>query len=84
MIEPEMEVIVRDNFEKAVLSLVDDKRFIAIREYLELVYNIRLREFEFETSREALIQTGYKLCLREIIEDIEKNSIELTTTDEQW
>ncbi len=82
--DTEMELILRDKSEEAMLSLGRDARFLAIVEYMEFIYNSKLHEYEYETSREALIQTGYKVCMRELLEDINRNMKEETIVKDEW
>ena len=72
---------LRERFEKATLSLGKDSRFLAIVEYLDLIYYMKLQEYEFKSSREALVSTGHKVCLRNLIEEIKLNMEEVETVE---
>ncbi len=79
------EIELRENFEKSVLGLAQDKRFLAILAYLEFIYREELNNYEFSNSRDALRSAGYKVCLRELISEIKQNMTENKHNEEiQW
>tara|TARA_R110002167_G_scaffold87387_4_gene236205 strand:+ start:121 stop:384 length:264 start_codon:yes stop_codon:yes gene_type:complete len=78
------ELSLRSNYEEAVYALSSDRRFLAIVEYWEFIYRSKLEAFEYSNSREALMDTGHKVCLREMLEDISLNTNETITVDTKW
>ena len=79
------EIELRENFEASVQGLATDKRFLAIVAYYEFIYKELLETYEFNNSRDALISTGHKVCLRELIAEIKRTMI-ITNhiEDVQW
>ena len=79
-----MEMVIRNKFEKAVNSLAKDNRFLAIMNYLSFIYINKLHDYEYENSRDALTQTGYKICLRELIEELELHMEDKQDNEDKW
>lgn len=82
MFDVEMEMEIRNRSEEAVKSLAKDNRFLAFMDYLEFIYISKLHQYEYEDSRTALIETGHKVCLRELIEDTKRNMNEDQVQDD--
>jgi hypothetical protein len=78
------ELELRERFQDAIAELSPNGAFLAIIEYLEFIYRSKLEEFEYDTSRSALIDTGHKRCLKVLIEDIKQNMNESIVIDTKW